>query len=250
MGEARATTVVMRIRVVTWNLQGSKLQAVPAVAAELDGFDADIVCLQEVQRRQFRQLQSRVGAFGRWTFKHWPVRIPSEGLALATRAPILQHHHVAISRRAPWWSWRRRVVQSCMLQFDGVRVRVANTHLGAGVGDEERARQARRIVSVIRDLDIVAGDMNVDPDSRVLAEFVGLRDAWAIANPGLRSPNTNWAPGPRVAGPVQRLDYVLVAPNWRVIDVQIPTDWERWAPLSDHLPVIVDLERTVQIDDP
>jgi endonuclease/exonuclease/phosphatase family metal-dependent hydrolase len=42
---------------------------------------------------------------------------------------------------------------------------------------------------------------------------------------------------------VQRLDYVLVARGWRVLDVQIPTDWEHWAPLSDHLPVIVDLER-------
>jgi endonuclease/exonuclease/phosphatase family metal-dependent hydrolase len=28
-----------------------------------------------------------------------------------------------------------------------------------------------------------------------------------------------------------------------VLDVSIPTDWERWAPLSDHLPVVVDLER-------
>jgi endonuclease/exonuclease/phosphatase family metal-dependent hydrolase len=134
------------------------------------------------------------------------------------------------------------VVQAFVIELDGATLRLANTHLGAGVTDEERARQARRIVSLIRDLDLVAGDLNVQPDSGVLAEFRGLTDAWARAHPGSRSPHTNWEPGPRDHPPVQRLDYVLVSPSRVVRDVQIPTDWERWAPLSDHLPVVVDLE--------
>lgn len=228
---------------MSWNLQGSRLRDLGMVAQRLSDLNADIAYFQEVQRRQFRRLRPRVGAFGVWSFKHWSVRIPSEGLAIASRAPIVRNRAFAISRGEPWWSWRRRIAQAALVEFDGEFVRTLNTHLGAGVGDEERARQARRIVAIATDLDIVAGDLNVTPDSGVLAEFSGLRDAWSVLHPGVPSPGTNWKPGPRDAPPVQRLDYVLVARGWRVLDVQIPTDWEHWAPLSDHLPVIVDLER-------
>jgi endonuclease/exonuclease/phosphatase family metal-dependent hydrolase len=178
-----------------------------------------------------------------WSFKHFPFHRPSEGLAICSRAPLVRMKAFAISRGEPWWSWRRRIVQAVVVEQDGALVRVANTHLGAGVTDEERARQARRIVSIAANLDLLAGDLNVLPDSGVLAELVGLRDSWATLHPHVRSPNTNWEPGPRDTPPVQRLDYVMAAPSWRVLDVSIPTDWERWAPLSDHLPVVVDLER-------
>ncbi len=231
------------LRVVTWNLQGSQLRDVEAVADRLRSFDADLVCLQEVQRRHVRRIRASVSKFSVWSFKHWPVRTASEGHALLSRAPIVRNRTFTLSRGEPLWSWRRRIVQAFVVEFDGARVRLANTHLGAGVGDEERARQARRIMALIRDLDIVAGDMNVHPDSGVLREFDGLVDAWERRHPGLRSPNTNWEPGARVAAPVQRLDYVLVANGWEVIDVLVPSDWERWAPLSDHLPVVVDLRR-------
>jgi endonuclease/exonuclease/phosphatase family metal-dependent hydrolase len=231
------------MRVVTWNVQGSHLADLAAVASRLRQFDADIVCLQEVQRRQFRRVRASVGEFGLWSFKHWGLRIPSEGLAIAARAPIVRNRAFSISRGESWFSWRRRIAQAVVIEFDGEFVRLVNTHLGAGVTDEERARQARRITAIAADLDLAVGDFNVHPDSGVLAEFTALRDSWSTRHPGVPSPNTNWHHGPRVAPPIQRLDYVMVSRAWRVIDVQIPTDWERWAALSDHLPVIVDLER-------
>jgi endonuclease/exonuclease/phosphatase family metal-dependent hydrolase len=169
------------------------------------------------------------------------VRAASEGHALLSRSPIVRNRTFTLSRGEPLWSWRRRIMQAFVIELEGRRVRVVNTHLGAGVGDEERSRQARRIMSLIRDVDIVAGDLNVHPDSGVLREFDGLEDAWTRRHPGVRSPNTNWESGPRDAPPVQRLDYVLVAAGWEVLDVVIPTDWERWARISDHLPVVVDL---------
>jgi len=230
------------VRIVTWNLQGAHLRDVAAVAGMLHELDADIVCLQEVQRRQFRQLRSAVGRFALWSFKHWPVRIPAEGLAIASRSPIVRNRTFSISRGEPFWSWRRRIAQAVVVERDGVLVRMVNTHLGAHVDDEELARQARRIVAIARDLQVIAGDLNVRPDSGVLAEFLPLRDAWSILHPHAPSPSTNWRHGPRDEPPVQRLDYICVAPAAHVRDVQIPTDWERWAPLSDHLPVIVDLE--------
>ncbi len=232
------------LRVVTWNLQGSQLRDLAGVAERIRALDADLVCLQEVQRRQARRIRSSVGSFSVWSFKHWPVRTASEGHALLSRAPIVRNRTFTLSRGEPFWSWRRRIMQAFVIELDGSRVRVVNTHLGAGVGDDERSRQARRIMSLIRDVDIVAGDLNVHPDSGVLREFEGLVDAWDRRHPSVRSPHTNWEPGARVAPPVQRLDYVLVAGGWEVIDVVIPTDWERWAPLSDHLPVVVDLRRS------
>lgn len=231
-----------RIRVVSWNLQGSHLRDVAGVARILRDLDADIVCLQEVQRRQYRRLKPAVGSFGVWSFKHWPIRTAAEGLAVIARSPIVRNRTLAISRSEPPWSWRRRIAIAVVVELDGMLVRAVNTHLGAGVTDEERARQARRIVSIARDLHLLFGDLNVVPGSGVLAEFAPLRDAWAVLHAGLRSPNTNWEPGPRDHPPVQRLDYVLVDPDLVVHDVQIPTDWERYAPLSDHLPVVVDLE--------
>ena len=234
---------VTRLRVVSWNLQGSQLRDIAGVARVLRDIDADLVCLQEVQRRQYRRLTPAVGNFGVWSFKHWPVRGPAEGMAVIARAPIVRNRTFAISRSEPPWSWRRRIAIAVVIEIDGVFVRAVNTHLGASVTDEDRARQARRIVSIARDLHVLVGDLNVVPGSGVLAEFAPLRDAWSVLHAGLRSPNTNWDPGPRDHPPVQRLDYVLVDPATAVHDVLIPTDWERYAPLSDHLPVVVDLER-------
>jgi endonuclease/exonuclease/phosphatase family metal-dependent hydrolase len=230
------------VRVVTWNLQGAHLADLPGVAARLRELAPDVVCLQEVQRRQFRGLRRVVGPFGLWSFKHWPVRTPAEGLGIAARAPIVRNRAFTVSRGEPWWSWRRRIAQAVVVERDGTLLRIVNTHLGAFVDDDARAHQARRIMTIARDLHVVAGDLNVRPESGVLAEFLPLRDAWSVLHARAPSPSTNWPAGPRVAPPSQRLDYVCVAPSLRVLDVQIPTDWERWAPLSDHLPVIVDLE--------
>ncbi len=229
------------VRIVTWNLQGSKLKDVAGVSEQLKAFDADIVCFQEVQRRQFRSISAAAGMRGNWTLKHWPLRRPAEGIATMSRLRIKSSSAKPISRREQLWSWRRRVASATSIEFDGADLHIVNTHLGAGVTEGERAAQAHRLVAQFSGIDFIVGDMNVRPDSDVLKVFAQLRDSWEMLGPEQDRPHTNWEPGPRSAPPVQCLDYVFVAPSWQVVRFDVPQDWREFAALSDHLPVIVDV---------
>ena len=90
---------------------------------------------------------------------------------------------------------------------------------------------------------IIAGDLNAEPESAELARFgeLGWRDAERSAHPDVARPSTNWHGGRRVAPPTQRLDYILVRDSIEVQDAFVPTEWGRWAELSDHLPVVARL---------
>lgn len=71
------------IVVVSWNLQGSQGIDVDGVADVLSGVRADVIVIQEIQRRQARRLATRLGITEfRWVFKHFPLNTWSEGLAV------------------------------------------------------------------------------------------------------------------------------------------------------------------------
>ncbi|HEX4903345.1 MAG TPA: endonuclease/exonuclease/phosphatase family protein, partial [Acidimicrobiales bacterium] len=72
----------MPTRVLSWNLQGREAPDLAAVAHVVQASGADVVGLQEVQRRQAADLARRLGWWHEWRFKHWPVVVPAEGLAL------------------------------------------------------------------------------------------------------------------------------------------------------------------------
>ena len=75
--------------------------------------------------------------------------------------------------------------------------------------------------------------------------------------PGLSAPAgdgdptgaTNWTPGHRAGRPpTQRIDHVLVPPGWVVIAAEVGggTTVDRFAELSDHLPLVVHARREVR----
>jgi endonuclease/exonuclease/phosphatase family metal-dependent hydrolase len=227
----------VRSRVVTWNLQGRERPDLDAVEEVLRGVSADVVLLQEVQRRDLRELRQRLGWAGRWTFKHWPVLAASEGLAVLSPHPMGQVSRVVLAERYRFWSWRRRVA----MVVDVRGVRAVNTHLGAGVGDAERTRQAALTIEMGGAM--VAGDLNTSPGSSVLATYAaaGYADAWGLVHPDDHGA-TNWAPGPRDQPPTQRIDYVLVGGDLRVVGAELPADPVPLGALSDHLPLVVDVE--------
>ena len=123
---------------------------------------------------------------------------------------------------------------------------VVDVHLGAGVGDPERVRQAHRTAALVGASGCVVGDLNTRPGSAVLEAFAaaGLRDAWAEARPDDDGP-TNWGRGPRDGPPRKRLDYALVTPDLEVCGAAVPafgtSGFERFGELSDHLPLLVEL---------
>lgn len=236
-------------RILTWNVQGRERPDLGAVADVIADAVPDVVALQEVQRKQARALAQRLGWSVEWRFKHWSLVVPPEGLALLSPRQLTQVRTVHLAHRLRFWSWRRRIAVRAAAEGPDGPVAVVGTHLGAGVGDDERARQADLTVAALGTGSeviggVVVGDLNTHPGSTVLAAYAaaGLRDAWEEIRPGDPGP-TNWAPGPRDDAPTQRLDYVLVTAGLDVLGASLPSagepGFERYGALSDHLPLAV-----------
>jgi endonuclease/exonuclease/phosphatase family metal-dependent hydrolase len=237
-------------RILTWNLQGRARPDLDAVGEVIAGLGPDVVALQEVQRTQAGTLADRLGWSLEWRFKHWAVVVPPEGLALLSPAPLGEAASTHLAHRWRFWSWRRRIAVGATVGTPTGALAVVGTHLGAGVGDEERTRQARLTVGALAAGGTVAvggcvvGDLNTRPGSPVLAAYAsaGLRDAWDEVRPG-EGGATNWRPGPRDGAPTQRIDYVLVTDGLDVLSAWVPSvgepGFERYGALSDHLPLLV-----------
>lgn len=238
----------MRLRVTTWNLQGRARPDLEAVASVLGGLEPDVVLLQEVQRRQAQRVAATLRWTVAWRRKHWPVVIPAEGLAVL--APeVRDPHRTVLAHRWRFWSSRRRIAVEATV---GVGVSVVSVHLGSGVGDDERVRQARIVTGL--GAGVVGGDLNTRPGSPVLDAFAehGYVDAWSALHPD-EPGATNWGRSPRDGPAVQRLDYLLPGPAWQVVDIEVPAfgdpGFDRFGALSDHLPVTATLEPAPLVED-
>lgn len=232
------------VRIMTWNLQGRERPDLAAVAATVVRLAPDVVVLQEVQRRQAARLARRLGWERRWWLKHWPIVCPAEGLAVLAAHSLSDARRVHLAHRWRLWSSRRRVAG--LVSVDGVRV--VDIHLGSGVGDGERTRQALVVLDALDDATpaVIAGDCNTAPTSPVMETLSSGRfaDTWAALHPDAGG-GTNWPPGPRVGRPTQRLDYVLASADLQPIEAVVGdgpgTDWPSYGRVSDHVPVTVTL---------
>ena len=242
------------LAVMTWNLQGSKGVNVGAVSEAVVSQHVDVLMLQEVQRRQANKLASRLGWPVEWAQKHSPLFVPAEGLAVLVRGRIEEAAVVEL-HGGPKRSWRRRVAQVVRVSVDDTSLVVVNAHLSPGDDAEQRLAE---VETLLRFLDtgswrdggppIFAGDFNTMLPSTALDRLTtgGWQDAWLIsASPSDREHGaTNWTPGPRNGRPpTQRLDFLLVPETYTVVETWVPTSYEAWATLSDHLPVRATIER-------
>ena len=234
----------MPVRLLTWNLRGRDRPDLGEVAGHVSGSGADVVVLQEVQRRQARVLAAALGWDLVWRLKHWPVVIPAEGLAILAPARPWAEETVVLAGGWRLWSSHRRIALAATVATPEGPVRVVDVHLGAGVEEEERARQADLVTGLG---EIVVGDLNARPGSATLGVFgaAGLSDAWAEAGHGIG--HTSWGGRSRSDPAVKRLDYVLLGGGWRALEASVPVhadaDFARWGAVSDHLPVTVTVAR-------
>jgi endonuclease/exonuclease/phosphatase family metal-dependent hydrolase len=247
----------VELTLVTWNLKGSEGPDLAAVADHLAAAGADLVVLQEVQRRQARAVARRLGATSsRWGFKHWPVRTWAEGMAVLGVSRPARVRTRALSFRFRPWSWRRRIYQLAVVDLapsPGVPavhppLTLVNAHLSPHARAAMRTAEVETVATALGAAPgpiVVAGDLNDDPGADFFARLTaaGLRDAWDDAAPPGKRAATNWRGWRRgtTDEPSRRLDYVLVSGGVRVVRVDIPRPGDegfaRFAGLSDHLPV-------------
>lgn len=262
---------------MTWNLKGSERPDTDVVVDRARAAGADVLFLQEVQRRQARSIARGLGAVSlAWGFKHWPVIKPAEGMAVigvSRRADVRCH---ALTSGWMLWSSRRRIMQSGLVAAEagppggaaggdapGGPFRVVNLHLSPGRDSGLREREVARVLDILSTSGggatgdgsggevplVLAGDLN-DRSGAALFDHLdaaGLRDAWEVAHPGLpeRDGATNWSGG-REGAPQRRIDYVLVSLGVGVVAASVPrpgdAGFEALRALSDHLPVTVVLQ--------
>jgi endonuclease/exonuclease/phosphatase family metal-dependent hydrolase len=224
---------------MTWNVQGGHGLDVGFVGARVLSEHADVVLIQEIQRRQARRLATIVGMHHRWARKHLPFPRFSEGMAIFAKAPIGRFTAEVITPAA-WWSWRRRIVLRATIAHSSSAstLRVFNVHLSPHNATGRRAIELAELARLDSNdpADVIAGDFNAEI-AIASPSLVRHRDITANGLP------TCWGPGPRIGRrPTQRLDGVFAAHHWTAHDSRTPsTELDQWARASDHLPVAVTL---------
>lgn len=240
------------LRVMTWNLQGSRRPDLDEVAGRILASRADVVGFQEVRRGQASKIAARLRWHHHWALKHLshgPLIWFAEGMAVLSPHPLIKHRRVLLNPGTSAWTYRRRIAQQVVLEAPHGPMVVFNVHLASHQAPSERARQSATVATLVRDhgdadptaVPLVIGDLNAadEPDTLAPLEAAGLRDAWAISDDcpvrsafGFTNPS---------ASPTQRLDYVLVPDSLSVDCVDVPNGGADWAGLSDHLPVVARL---------
>jgi endonuclease/exonuclease/phosphatase family metal-dependent hydrolase len=246
------------VRLVTFNIHhgvgDDGRHDLPRLARVLAAADADVICLQEVDRHfgdrsenvdqgllLARALDMQL-AWGPAIDEPRPDGRPrgEYGNALLSRLPIL----VSDVHRLPGAGEPRCALRT-MIELDGGALWVTNTHLSRKSG--ARAAQVAALAGLHTapmETGVVVGDFNTTADA---ADLVALRrgftDAWELA--GEREDRSGWRFWQHDDGnthparsPHRRIDQVWVTPGIAVSTAQVLDG----GGASDHLPLMVDLE--------
>jgi endonuclease/exonuclease/phosphatase family metal-dependent hydrolase len=245
------------VRLVTYNTHhgvgDDGRHDLPRLATVLAAADADVICLQEVDRHfgprsenvdqallLARALDMQL-AWGPAIDEPRPDGQPrgEYGNALLSRLPIL----VSDVHRLPGGGEPRAALRT-MIELDGGALWVTTTHLSRKSGD--RAAQVAALADLHTapmETGIVVGDFNTSPDA---PELAGLRakfaDAWELANE--RDDRASWRFWQHDEGhthparsPHRRIDQAWVTAGVAVTAAEVMDG----AGSSDHLPLVVDL---------
>lgn len=238
------------LRVVTYNIHKGVQGLGPARRLEIhnlqhavEQFDADIVCLQEV-RRMHRRLQRR---FDRWPTAEQAAYLAPQGYeavyrtnaytrhgehgnALLSRWPVTGSGHQDVSDHP----FEQRGLLHVVVQVEGRSVHVVVVHLGLIHASRERqvARLGHFLAREVPEREplIVAGDFN----------DWGVRLHLPMADLGLHTFDGIRLPTYPSRLPLLHLDRVYVR-GLVLRSAQVPHG-RAWMRMSDHLPLIAELE--------
>lgn len=207
------------------------------LAALIRDVDPDVVGLQEVLADGLVSTTSQAHELAAllpdYQVDFAPARVLADG---RVEGLALMHKHAVVERNAATLTldltdrWERacqRVVLSCLLEVQGVRVQVVVAHLS--LSQRARARTLAELSSAVAEsrarraseLSVILGDFNAQPGEQALVELCTQThepwvDAW-VARHGVRGGST-WP----VPLPFRRIDYVFaqVPAAFGVVDCQ------------------------------
>jgi endonuclease/exonuclease/phosphatase family metal-dependent hydrolase len=246
------------LRIVTWNIHKGvrglgprKRLEIHAMQHAVKALDADLICLQEV-----RLMNRKEAAY----FTRWPelgqadflapegyeaiyrtnaiTRHGEHGNALLSRWPVVTHQHEDMSDHR----FEQRGLLHCVVHAGRQEIHVIVVHLGLIAASRGRqldqltqfiAREVPRKVPLI-----VAGDFN--------APIAPIRWAQQALRTRVHAVSAPMPPTPTFPSrlPLVQLDHVF-ARDARVVRVEAlrgPSHGLNWARMSDHLPLMVELE--------
>ena len=246
------------VRLVTFNTHhgvgDDERHDLPRLAKLLASADADVICLQEVDRRfgdrsedvdqallLSRALDMQL-AWGPAIDEPQPAGEPRQyGNALLSRLPIL----ISDVHRLPGGGEPRSALRT-MIELDGGALWVTATHL-TNRSPEERAEQVAALAALHTEpmsTGVLVGDFNARPDAPELSAMAArFGDAWELARArddqaGWRFWQSDEGLTHPAAAPRRRIDQVWVSEGVQVAAARV-LDAEG---ASDHLPLVVDLE--------
>lgn len=245
------------MRVMTYNLHGGigmdGNYDLERIAGTIEGADADIVGLQEVdvrwgERSRFEHMADSLASRLGMSVYFAPIysQPPSEnrdherqfGVALLSRLPILKavnHKLTRLSTQdAATGPEPAPGLLEAVISASDRQLRVYVTHLDYRTDPKIRMTQIREMLDIAgahTGPDLVLGDFNARPDAPELAPlFQAYRDSWTA----VRTDEGYTFPADK---PDRKIDYILTSTDLRIMRTNtIP------GTASDHWPVVVDFE--------
>ena len=230
----------MRLTVASYNIHkaiGLDRRRDPnRIIAVLREIDADVVALQEANRRFGRRASALPLAMLEQNTPYKPVPIAGRsdsigwhGNALLVRREtiVAESAIVALPTLEPRGAIRANLI------VNGKRLRVVGMHL-----DLSGLRRRQQVRSVLRHIDECHGDCPT--------VLLGDLNEWSRHGGALREFGHHWrvlAPGKSFPSrrPVAQLDRIVVSPDWRIVETAVHHS-ALASRGSDHLPVVARLE--------
>lgn len=205
---------------ISWNVRSLRDDA-RGVARVLREQAPDIALIQEAPRLwRWRSACARLARESGLVVVTGGRPAAGNLLLVSLRTTVLSSYDVLLPKRK---GLHQRGAVVARLQLGQVALTVLGTHLD--LDPQARLASARALRRHAADL--IAADVN---------EVAG-QPAWAALAEGLVDAGAHSGPTFSARSPSRRIDGVFVSPAWEVVGAKVPA----CGPVSDHLPVVVDL---------
>ena len=228
------------LRIMTYNIRFGELASMEQIAQHIKAFSPDLVALQELDSKTFREITPQqngkdfITELGYFT-QMFPLYGKSinykdgyYGIGILSKFPYVKVEKVMLPR--PQQKEQRVMLQAVIELSETDTICFACTHLDYS-SEDTRIMQIKKITDVLEESSypiILGGDFNALPTSKTIQ--TGMKNWKLLTDDDLTFPAHQ---------PSIKIDYLFGYPTneWRLIKSQTIQ-----SQLSDHLPIITQVE--------